>query len=480
DYFFNLGQRIKEAQVETERLIKQIFYQDIKSQLKRAIAPGSESFINGIIDGIQSLLDQAQQIFEQTLGLKTGRIQFESEAYSNEQQMVDFMRQVRGASDALLDFRNNLVSSDRSSISTSPTANNAVAFPLPKLTLDSATITSGYGWRNIFGRKDFHEGIDIAAAGGTDVLAVRDGVVKHIKPLADQMQVAIESVNAAGQKVTEWFIHLGQNLDVAVGDRITSGQKIGEVANTSAYARSQRVSTGDHLDYRVKVDGAWVDPKTMLNNSSVGVNKGGSRTIYNDPNVINRQLENEKLRGLDLQEILGSYGLPDLQAEVLNQKEKIQRQFQIEGIQEQNKFADLLDKVASLKEQSQLSTLDIETARELRQAAAEFRNFKFEGMQQLQALTDQLASLQGITEIFPDAIAQLEENGTPEALAIVPVFQQILAEAETAIPRITEDLEKTAEAYKAIAEEEQKRIAFIKEQGILKKRIAEITKQEEL
>ena len=38
DYFFNLQQRIKEAQVETDRLLKQIFYQDIKSQLRRAIA----------------------------------------------------------------------------------------------------------------------------------------------------------------------------------------------------------------------------------------------------------------------------------------------------------------------------------------------------------------------------------------------------------------------------------------------------------
>ena len=49
DYFFNLGQRIKEARLSPERLIKQISYQDIKSQLGRVIFPGSESFILGIM-----------------------------------------------------------------------------------------------------------------------------------------------------------------------------------------------------------------------------------------------------------------------------------------------------------------------------------------------------------------------------------------------------------------------------------------------
>ena len=141
DYFFNLQQKIKEAQIETERLVNQIFSQDIKGQLRRSIAPGSESFINGIIEGVQSLFDQVQQIFEQRLGLRSSRLQFESEAYSNEQGMRDFIKQVRGATDALGDFRNRLNGNDDSRRAGS--SSNAVNFPLPGLTLDSATITSG-------------------------------------------------------------------------------------------------------------------------------------------------------------------------------------------------------------------------------------------------------------------------------------------------------------------------------------------------
>ena len=142
-------------------------------------------------------------------------------------------------------------------------------FPIRGMTLDDARITSGFGWRNIFGRRDFHEGIDIGVSGGTDVLAARSGTVSQIKPLADQLQIAIQSVNERGQEIEEWYIHTSDAL-VEVGDRVTAGQKIAEVAHTSSRARAARVSTGDHLDYRVRVDGDWVDPTTMLQGLPAG------------------------------------------------------------------------------------------------------------------------------------------------------------------------------------------------------------------
>jgi|GEM_PF-5356712 len=496
DYFFNLQQKIKEAQIETERLVNQIFFQDIKSQLRRAISPGSESFVNGIIEGVQSLFDQVQQIFEQSLGLKSSRLQFESEAYSNEQGMRDFIKQVRGATDALGDFRNRL-NGNANVGNNQVTNNNAVNFPLPGLTLDEATITSGFGQRIIFGRRDSHEGIDIAVPGGTDVLAVRDGVIRHIKPLADQMQVAVESVNESGQTVTEWFIHLSDNLLVGVGDRVSSGQKIGEVAFTTARARKEKVSTGDHLDYRVKVDGQWVNPKTMLNNASQGQiiidqsnssenvsrqNSSSSRSDDLAQRAIsgNQEFNTEELRQLDLQEILGGFGIEDLDTAIANEKEKIRRQFQIETIQKDNRLADLLDKVANLQSQSVRSNADIEVQREIRAAAAEFRNLEFEGLQQTQALSDELATIEGVLKIFPDAISQIQATGDAQAQAILPVLNQILTEAENTLPKVKAQLEETVEVYKAIAEEKEKTVAFIKEQGILKKRIAELTETEEL
>ena len=92
------------------------------------------------------------------------------------------------------------------------------------------------------------------------------------------------------------------------------------------------------------------------------------------------------------------------------------------------------------------------------------------------------------TTIFPNAItavsaslsAKLESSGTEEALAILPVIEQILSEAEQILPQVQTRLEETRDIYKAIADEEAKRVAFIEEQGKLKKQLEKIRKSEEL
>ncbi|MGK7917527.1 MAG: hypothetical protein AB4038_18615, partial [Prochloraceae cyanobacterium] len=273
-------------------------------------------------------------------------------------------------------------------------------------------------------------------------------------------------------------------LNVAVGDRVFPGQKIGEVAVTSAYARNQQVSTGDHLDYRATVNGQWVDPKTLLSDATQGtvkfeINKPGN--VSSDQIRSGNQVFNsEKLEHLDLQEIFNSYGLRDLEAAVSDQKEKIRRQFQIEELQNTNQFADLLDKLADLQDQSVIPNADLETHRELRQVEAEFRGLKFEGLQEIQGLADELATIQGVIEIFPEAIAKIQSSGSAEALAILPVFEQILSEAQTALPQVQDRIKETSNIYKAIADEERKRVAFIEEQGKLKKLLEELGKQEEL
>ena len=315
-------------------------------------------------------------------------------------------------------------------------------------------------------------------------------MVKQIVPLADQMQVAIESVNSSGQKVTEWFIHLSDNLRVGVGDLVSTGQKIGEVAFTTARARRERVSTGDHLDYRVKVDGQWVNPKTMLSNASTGQVTNVSHSSSDNVTTYdgfaqraisgNQEFNSEELRKLELQKVFNNLGVRDLDTAIAHEREKIRRQFQIETIQKDNRLADLLDKLANLQEQSVRSNADIEIQRDLRAAAAEFRNLEFEGLQQTQALSDELATIEGVLSIFPDAIAQIQSSGDAQSQAILPVLNQILTEAENALPKVKGQLEETVGIYKAISEEEAKRIAFIEEQGKLKKLISDLTRQEEI
>lgn len=130
----------------------------------------------------------------------------------------------------------------------------------------NAPITSPYGERTVFGKRGHHDGIDIGVRGGTPVKAIFSGVVQMIKPLADQMQVLVRHTDKQGRQIDTWAIHLDKNLKVKEGQRVTAGQQLGTVAHTTAYARSERVSTGDHLDTRFYIDGNRIDPWKVLNN----------------------------------------------------------------------------------------------------------------------------------------------------------------------------------------------------------------------
>ncbi|MDJ0903722.1 MAG: tape measure protein [Xenococcus sp. MO_188.B8] len=108
DYFFRITQQIKEAQLETERLLSQIFYTDIKNKLRSAIAPGSNTFVNGIIDNIQSVIDQASQVAQKVFGDRAASLGFESESRSLFTEMQDFIRQIGNAGDAVQLFTQRL------------------------------------------------------------------------------------------------------------------------------------------------------------------------------------------------------------------------------------------------------------------------------------------------------------------------------------------------------------------------------------
>ena len=47
------------------------------------------------------------------------------------------------------------------------------SWPLPS----RGTLTSPYGWRNLWGKQNFHSGTDIAIAGGTTIKAAAPGTV---------------------------------------------------------------------------------------------------------------------------------------------------------------------------------------------------------------------------------------------------------------------------------------------------------------
>ena len=117
-------------------------------------------------------------------------------------------------------------------------------------------ISSGYGWRThpVYKNRQFHGGIDIAVPTGTFIRAAAAGKVTMAKNMGG---FGLGIVIDHGGGITTWYGHKSVLLAKA-GEKVVYGQIIAKSGNTG-------VSTGPHLDFRIKVNGNTVNPMEWLN-----------------------------------------------------------------------------------------------------------------------------------------------------------------------------------------------------------------------
>ena len=122
EFFFNLTQRIDEAIVEVDRILNKLKYTDIKNRLQRALVPGSNTFVNGLVNQIQGIFDRASGIVEQLLGQRSARINFVGERRGLQVELENFTRNLGGATEALELFRQGLLGTQPSGGGGQPSA----------------------------------------------------------------------------------------------------------------------------------------------------------------------------------------------------------------------------------------------------------------------------------------------------------------------------------------------------------------------
>jgi hypothetical protein len=108
-----------------------------------------------------------------------------------------------------------------------------------------------------------HGGVDfdcrVGGCAGAAVASPIDGKVSEIRKIGTSAngasyQVHIQGTDWAGA-VEHQLVHV-DNIAVAVGDTVTAGQIVAKVSPTDS------VSTGPHLDWKIRRGGAWVNPQT--------------------------------------------------------------------------------------------------------------------------------------------------------------------------------------------------------------------------
>lgn len=139
---------------------------------------------------------------------------------------------------------------------------------------NNKTITSMYGGRihPITGRANNHTGVDIAAPGGTAILAAKSGVVLTSAYNSSYGNYVVVT-HSNGQSTL--YAHMSRRA-VSEGAAVKQGQTIGYVGSTGS-------STGNHLHFEVRVNGNRTDPLNYFRGSTVMVQSGGTTKSYTIP-----------------------------------------------------------------------------------------------------------------------------------------------------------------------------------------------------
>lgn len=114
-------------------------------------------------------------------------------------------------------------------------------------------VTSEYGWRTLWGSRDFHLGIDLACPKNTEIYAFNSGTV--LKSECHYSYGEYVLVDHGGG-ISTLYAHMNSRA-VQAGDYVQAGQLLGYVGMTGS-------ASGFHLHFETRENGETVDPRNYI------------------------------------------------------------------------------------------------------------------------------------------------------------------------------------------------------------------------
>lgn len=159
--------------------------------------------------------------------------------------------------------------------------NGRILWPAPNY----YKINSYFGKRTAptSGASTFHKGIDIGAPEGSSFIAVSNGTITFADFLGGGgFTITLTDENTENGKIQYSYCHCNPLFLVSVGDKVVKGQVIGEVGPKYVYNvpgnrytdpngnPTNGATTGPHLHFGVRVDGAYVNPLVFFDIEQIG------------------------------------------------------------------------------------------------------------------------------------------------------------------------------------------------------------------
>ena len=201
-----------------------------------------------VLNETKKAAEAEQAAMETLIGEKEAEIlAYEKDITQKEQAIAAYEAEIAEQT-AVIEALEAAVAADRASLWGERVYNGGLfCWPAPSYT----RISDDYGYRNhpILNVQQFHTGVDMAAPGGTPILAAYDGVVVQAAYNASMGNyVMIDH----GSELYTIYMH-AQKLMVSPGDEVARGEQIATVGSTGR-------STGNHLHFSVRLNGSYVSP----------------------------------------------------------------------------------------------------------------------------------------------------------------------------------------------------------------------------
>lgn len=243
DYIEQLSAYDREKLEEYQLVIEytQLCQQELISEQElleeaRAVAEEEQNNLNALIDEKQIQISA-----------------YESDIATNEQAIREYDEEI-AEQNSIIAALEAQIAADQAALAEATRLKydgGIFTWPAPSYT----RISDPFGWRMhpTLKVEKFHNGIDMAAPGGSPILAAYDG---RVVAAAYSSSMGNYIMIDHGDKLYTIYMHASA-LYVSTGDYVTRGQKIAAVGTTGR-------STGNHLHFGVRLNGQYVDPNIYL------------------------------------------------------------------------------------------------------------------------------------------------------------------------------------------------------------------------